>query len=71
MVLTKEDVAAIETVEHYIHDEDQCYLMLYGALAPQSLRSPPLWSLHRVRHTNGSRRACIHPFQRSSSRRRP
>jgi len=30
MVLTKEDVAAIETVEHYIHDEDQCYLMLYG-----------------------------------------
>ena len=31
MVLTKEDVAAIETVEHYIHDEDQCYLMLYGA----------------------------------------
>ena len=34
MVLTKEDVAAIETVEHYIHDEDQCYLMLYGALSP-------------------------------------
>ena len=30
MVLSKDDVAAIETVEHYIHDEDQCYLMLYG-----------------------------------------
>ena len=30
MPLTAEDVAAIETVAHYTHDEDQCYLMLYG-----------------------------------------
>ena len=30
MPLTNEDVAAIETVAHYTHDEDQCYLMLYG-----------------------------------------
>ena len=33
MPLTAEDVAAIETVAHYTHDEDQCYLMLYGAHA--------------------------------------
>ena len=30
MPLTAEDVSAIETVAHYTHDEDQCYLMLYG-----------------------------------------
>jgi hypothetical protein len=30
MVLSAEDVAAIETVTHYTHDEDQCYCMLYG-----------------------------------------
>jgi len=30
MPLTQEDVAAIETVAHYTHDEDQAYLMLYG-----------------------------------------
>jgi len=30
MVLTQEDVSAIETVAHYTHDEDQAYLMLYG-----------------------------------------
>jgi hypothetical protein len=30
MVLTMEDVASIETVAHYTHDEDQAYLMLYG-----------------------------------------
>jgi len=30
MPLSKEDVGAIETVAHYTHDEDQCYLMLYG-----------------------------------------
>ena len=30
MPLTVEDVKSIETVENYIHDEDQCYLMLYG-----------------------------------------
>ena len=30
MPLTKDDVAAIETVAHYTRDEDQCYLMLYG-----------------------------------------
>ena len=34
MPLTAEDVAAIETVAHYTHDEDQCYLMLYGAHLP-------------------------------------
>ena len=33
MVLTMEDVASIETVAHYTHDEDQAYCMLYGALS--------------------------------------
>ena len=28
----KHEVAAIETVAHYTHDEDQAYLMLYGAV---------------------------------------
>ena len=42
MPLTAEDVAAIETVAHYTHDEDQCYLMLYGtrALRPRPPLSP-------------------------------
>ena len=40
MPLTAEDVAAIETVAHYTHDEDQCYLMLYGTRALR-LRPPP------------------------------
>ena len=31
MVLTEADVATIETVAHYTHDEDQAYCMLYGA----------------------------------------
>ena len=30
MPLTAEDVASIATVENYIHDEQQAYLMLYG-----------------------------------------
>ena len=30
MPLSQEDVASIETVQHYTHDEDQAYLMLYG-----------------------------------------
>eukprot|EP00965_Chrysotila_dentata_P256375 6212518-Pleurochrysis_carterae.AAC.15 len=53
MVLTKEDVASIEPVAHYTHDEDQAYLMLYGAtrlslgargvqLKPQSAEVAPL-----------------------------
>ena len=31
MPLSKDDVSGIETVAHYTHDEDQAYLMLYGA----------------------------------------
>ena len=30
MPLTKDDVASIEPVAHYTHDDDQAYLMLYG-----------------------------------------
>ena len=31
MVLTMDDIMALETVPNYTHDEDQCYLMLFGA----------------------------------------
>ena len=45
MVLTQEDVSAIETVAHYTHDEDQAYLMLYGAAPPTPARPQELaWS---------------------------
>lgn len=30
MPLTADDVASIKAVEHYIHDDDQCYLLLQG-----------------------------------------
>ena len=30
MPLSQEDIASIETVAHYTHDDDQAYLMLYG-----------------------------------------
>ena len=34
MPLSQDDVAAIETVAHYTHDEDQAYCMLYGSSLP-------------------------------------
>ena len=46
MPLTAEDVAAIETVAHYTHDEDQCYLMLYGMRVPRA-RPPRAHRPHR------------------------
>ena len=30
MPLSLDDVRSIEAVDHYTHDDDQCYLMLYG-----------------------------------------
>ena len=45
MPLSQEDVASIETVKHYTHDEDQAYLMLYGprraARCPCLIRARP------------------------------
>lgn len=37
MPLSQDDVAAIETVAHYTHDEDQAYCMLYGTSRPVPL----------------------------------
>ena len=53
MPLSQEDIASIETVDHYTHDEDQAYIMLYGP------RTALPWQCARRRHGGArTRGAC-------------